>query len=346
MTVDGRILLLALGPAAAASALFALLVQVDGEEPIQIAAPPSLRGTTAAIETAALPPADRFAFVGPDVRLDDGSAAAQPERTMLVPDPAPAATAALEAEPPPRPIDGWRLSISPTLRLPWRQAEPPPETPPSRRYSLAEKLGEIGPGATERLAKKFSAAGAPWPPAEVMLVAVKEDRSLELFARPPEGLWKFIHRFPVLAASGTTGPKLRQGDKQVPEGIYRISYLNPNSRYHVSLRVDYPNAFDRQMAALDGRRDLGGDIMIHGKAASVGCLAVGDEAAEELFVLAAETGTANVKLIIAPRDFRRHGVTAAPGQPPWVQKLYGDIAHAMADFRAPPPPSLWSFLGN
>jgi murein L,D-transpeptidase YafK len=61
-----------------------------------------------------------------------------------------------------------------------------------------------------------------------------------------------IHRYPLLAASGVAGPKLRQGDKQVPEGVYGISFLNPNSRYDVSLRVNYPNAFDRQMAAKDG----------------------------------------------------------------------------------------------
>ena len=90
---------------------------------------------------------------------------------------------------------------------------------------------------------------------------------------------------------GASGPKIQRGDKQVPEGVYGISYLNPNSAYHLSLGVNYPNAFDREMAAKDGRKNLGGDIMIHGKNVSSGCLAVGDEPAEELFVLAAEVGT-------------------------------------------------------
>lgn len=213
--------------------------------------------------------------------------------------------------------------------------------------ALAKRLAEIGPGATQRLARRFEAAHVPFPPEAVTLVAIKEEKMLELHARMADGSWKFIHRYPVLAASGTSGPKLKQGDKQVPEGIYAISYLNPNSRYHVSMRVDYPNAFDRQMAAVDGRHDLGGDIMIHGKAASVGCLAVGDEAAEELFVLAAKTGRANLRLIIAPFDFRRRGVAAPqPGSPPWVGQLYGDIALAMADTKAPPQPSFWSFFSN
>lgn len=102
------------------------------------------------------------------------------------------------------------------------------------------------------LAETFETAKAAWPPAEFGLVAIKDEKILELFARSNGGGWKLIHRYPLLAASGVAGPKLRQGDKQVPEGVYGISFLNPNSRYDVSLRVNYPNAFDRQMAAKDG----------------------------------------------------------------------------------------------
>jgi hypothetical protein len=116
--------------------------------------------------------------------------------------------------------------------------------------------------------------------------------------------------------------------------VYRISFLNPNSAYHVSLRVNYPNAFDRKMAAKDGRKDLGGDIMIHGKNLSAGCLAMGDDAAEELFVLAAQTGLPKVKLIIAPTDFRQRGVSGPwPGQPTWLPALYAEVATAMSEFK-------------
>src|SRR5690606_11750698 len=157
-----------------------------------------------------------------------------------------------------------------------------------------------------------------------------DEKAVELYARPEGGTWKLVHRYPVLAASGKAGPKLEQGDRQVPEGIYSISYLNPASRYHVSLRVNYPNAFDRQMAAKDKRKNLGGDIMIHGKAVSAGCIAVGDEAAEELFVLAANVGLNNVKVVIAPSDFRRNGLPPAdPAQPEWVPGLYAQVAAAM-----------------
>lgn len=231
------------------------------------------------------------------------------------------------------PSDSPVKSVAALPRLPWLAPAPPP-----RQYSLSEKLAEISPGATRRLADRFEAVKAVWPPAEVALVAIKDERTLELHARPAGGAWTFIHRYKIFAASGGAGPKLFQGDRQVPEGVYGISFLNPNSRYHVSLRVNYPNAFDRQMAVAEGRKDLGGDIMIHGKAASVGCLAMGDEAAEELFVLAAQTGLPRVKLVIAPTDFRRHPPAgpAEPGQPAWLPRLYTEVASAMTDFKAPP----------
>jgi hypothetical protein len=91
------------------------------------------------------------------------------------------------------------------------------------------------------------------------------------------------------------------------------------------------------MAMKDGRKNLGGDIMIHGKKASIGCLAIGDEAAEEMFVLAAHIGLPQIKLIIAPTDFRKNGVPAVePGQPEWLPKLYTQVASAMSEFKAPP----------
>ena len=82
--------------------------------------------------------------------------------------------------------------------------------------------------------------------------------------------------------SGRLGPKLKEGDRQVPEGLYRVESLNPNSRYHLSLRVNYPNEQDKSYGRLDGRNNLGTDIMIHGKDCSIGCLAMGDPSCDFL----------------------------------------------------------------
>jgi hypothetical protein len=112
----------------------------------------------------------------------------------------------------------------------------------------------------------------------------------------------------------------------VPEGVYPIESLNPNSRFHVALHVGYPNDFDRAEAAKERRTRLGGDIMIHGSSLSVGCLAMGDEAAEDLFVLTADTGLTNVTLIIAPVDFRRgESVPTNIKLPDWTGALYSQI---------------------
>jgi hypothetical protein len=229
------------------------------------------------------------------------------------------------------PQSNWQITLSPSSRAPPRTVKPDSRRQP---YSLKARLAEMSPAASARLIQKFAAAKAAWPPTEVALLAVKDEKVLELHARADGGAWTLIHRYRVLAASGGAGPKLVRGDRQVPEGVYRISFLNPNSAYHVSLRVNYPNAFDRKMAAKDGRKDLGGDIMIHGKNLSAGCLAMGDDAAEELFVLAAQTGLPKVKLIIAPTDFRQRGVSGPwPGQPTWLPALYAEVATAMSEFK-------------
>ena len=227
----------------------------------------------------------------------------------------------------------WQFALL-TSRHPNRQLANPGIL--QRASTLKSRLAEISPAATLRLAAKFEAAKAIWPPAEIAFIVLKDEMVLELYARPRGGSWDMIHRYRVLAASGGAGPKLRQGDRQVPEGVYAIAVLNPRSAYHLSLGLNYPNAFDRQMALRDGRKDLGGDIMIHGKNLSTGCLAMGDEAVEELFVLAAQTGLSNVKVIIAPTDFRQAGLPPPqPGQLEWLPKLYREIADAMSEYKKP-----------
>jgi murein L,D-transpeptidase YafK len=133
--------------------------------------------------------------------------------------------------------------------------------------------------------------------------------------------------------SGTLGPKLRQGDRQVPEGIYSIVYLNPNSVAHLSLALSYPNDYDRARAAEDGRDTLGGDIMIHGGSMSVGCLAIGDDAAEDLFVLAAESDRKDAVVVLSPIDFRRNVLPVDyDTQPAWVEDLYARLRGALDEF--------------
>src|SRR5579871_965545 len=163
--------------------------------------------------------------------------------------------------------------------------------------TVADRLAQYGPDARERMKPYFDAAKIAYPPAILTLVGLKAEKSLEVYAAGADHALRFIRKYPILAASGVAGPKLREGDRQVPEGIYPVEWLNPNSSYHLSFRVGYPNEFDREHAASEGRTNLGGDIMIHGKAASIGCLGMGDPASEELFVLAADVGISNITVI-------------------------------------------------
>jgi hypothetical protein len=197
------------------------------------------------------------------------------------------------------------------------------------RRSVADRLAEFGPRADDIWRPLCAAAGLPYPPPRVRLLALKKERLVEVFATDAAGSWRFLKSFPVLAASGGAGPKLREGDGQVPEGLYRISALNPNSLFHVSLRVDYPNAEDRAQAALEGRQELGGDIMIHGGKASIGCIALGDPAIEEVFTLAARSGIARMEALILPADFLA-GAPDPAGQPAWMAQRYGQLRAAAA----------------
>lgn len=204
----------------------------------------------------------------------------------------------------------------------------------AREKSVDDRIAQYGGAVQARLAPLFAAAGVPYPPSRVTLIGLKTERELQLYAAGTNGAYRFIRRYPILAASGVLGPKLREGDMQVPEGLYRIESLNPNSRFHLSLRINYPNADDRAQAEKEGRRNLGGDIMIHGNAVSIGCLAMGDSAAEELFVLVARTGLRNTQVILSPVDFRSRQLPARKTDaPPWVDALYGSIRNALSQYK-------------
>ena len=179
----------------------------------------------------------------------------------------------------------------------------------------------------------------PYPPARFLLLGLKQERELQLYAAGPAQGFAFIRPFAILGASGEIGPKLREGDRQVPEGVYRIVYLNPNSIAHLSLALSYPNPFDRIHADEDGREPatLGGDIMIHGGADSVGCLAVGDPAAEDLFVLAADTDWQQAVVLISPVDFRRAALPADyHPTTDWIDRLYGWLRAELGLLPVPP----------
>lgn len=141
---------------------------------------------------------------------------------------------------------------------------------------VAAAKARVGTEVSASLAYQNLAMGDP-----VILVAFKEERQLEVWCRRVEGDWILWKTFPILAASGKPGPKEREGDGQVPEGEYGIlrKGMNPRSNYHLGMNIGYPNKRDLAL----GR--TGSAIMIHGNQVSVGCLAMGDEVIERLYLL-------------------------------------------------------------
>lgn len=196
---------------------------------------------------------------------------------------------------------------------------------------LNYKVRRYHPQEEQDLRPAFIEAGVPFPPKEIALLVFKEERKMELYAKH-RGNWEYVMEYPIYGASGGPGPKLRSGDRQVPEGIYHVTVLNPRSKYDLSIKIDYPNDFDRRYAKIEHRNHLGNNIFIHGGDISTGCIAIGDRAIEDLFVLAHDVGLTNIMVVIAPNDLR-----VKPALPPkephfWIDVLDRRLAKTLQSF--------------
>jgi murein L,D-transpeptidase YafK len=137
----------------------------------------------------------------------------------------------------------------------------------------------------DTLKRQFAAAGLSWPAKQLYIRSFKYDSQLEVWVRNTnDEPYKLFKTFKVCAMAGAIGPKRMEGDYQVPEGFYSINEFNPNSTYHLSLGINYPNPSDRLLS--DSIRP-GGDIYIHGNCVTVGCIPLQNNQIEELYILAA-----------------------------------------------------------
>ena len=141
----------------------------------------------------------------------------------------------------------------------------------------------------------FRERGLSYPAAEIYLRVFKRERQLELWVKPVASeTFALLRTYPICALAGVFGPKRRQGDWQTPEGYYEIDHFNPWSQYHLSLHMNYPNRSDR-LRSQGG--SLGGEIFIHGGCQTEGCIALTDEAIEELYWLSVEARAAGQQRI-------------------------------------------------
>ena len=115
----------------------------------------------------------------------------------------------------------------------------------------------------------------------ILVRIFKEESELEVWKQDAEGHYAHLKTYPICRWSGELGPKVKQGDRQAPEGFYTITpaQMNPNSNYYLSFNLGFPNAYDK------ANDRSGAFLMVHGDCSSAGCYAMTDEQIGEIFAL-------------------------------------------------------------
>jgi murein L,D-transpeptidase YafK len=118
--------------------------------------------------------------------------------------------------------------------------------------------------------------------APIMMRIFKEEGVLEVWKAKNNGRYALVKEYEICKWSGKLGPKIKEGDRQAPEGYYEIKpyQMNPKSNYYLSFNIGYPNAFDRSL----GR--TGSNLMVHGACSSAGCYSMTDEQVLEIYAFA------------------------------------------------------------
>jgi murein L,D-transpeptidase YafK len=146
--------------------------------------------------------------------------------------------------------------------------------------NYAKAMRPLSPQMVSMLEQKSMAKESP-----ILARIFKEESELEIWKQDSSGRFALLKTYPICRWSGELGPKIKEGDRQAPEGFYSITpgQMNPNSSFYLSVNMGYPNAFDRA----HGR--TGAHLMIHGDCSSRGCYAMTDEQISEIYALARES---------------------------------------------------------
>jgi murein L,D-transpeptidase YafK len=141
-------------------------------------------------------------------------------------------------------------------------------------------LTPIPPATMALMAQKGMSKNDP-----IVIRSYKKESEMEIWKRGSDGRYALLKSFPICRWSGQLGPKVREGDRQAPEGFYTVTpgQMNPNSSYFLSFDTGFPNAFDRA----HGR--TGAALMVHGSCSSRGCFAMTDQAIAEIYSIARES---------------------------------------------------------
>lgn len=177
-----------------------------------------------------------------------------------------------------------------------------PNSTISRRLAAVGAVAALGAGLSACNDQRGMSSARAWAPIPsdtlalmsakgtdahepVLIRTYKKEAELEIWKRrKSDGKYALLKTYPMCRWSGQLGPKVREGDRQVPEGFYAIApgQMNPNSNYYLSFNVGYPNAYDKAL----GR--TGGMIMVHGDCSSAGCFSMTDNQIAEIYAIARE----------------------------------------------------------
>jgi murein L,D-transpeptidase YafK len=144
----------------------------------------------------------------------------------------------------------------------------------------AKAMAPISQKTLGEMAQKNMSKESP-----ILIRLFKQESELEVWKEDNSGHFALLHTFPICRWSGDLGPKVREGDRQAPEGFYSLTRgnLNPNSQYHLAFNIGFPNAYDK------ANDRSGAFLMIHGDCSSRGCYAMTDEQIGEIYALARES---------------------------------------------------------
>ena len=147
---------------------------------------------------------------------------------------------------------------------------------------------------------------------EAFVRIFKREHRLEVFVRQDGGRFVLFRGYDICTYSGGLGPKLEEGDRQAPEGFYRVAHaqLNPNSRHHLAFNIGFPNAFDRSLDR------TGSFLMVHGGCSSIGCYAMTDAQIDEIYAIteaALAGGQQQVDVAIFPFRMTETALSAEAG---------------------------------
>lgn len=162
----------------------------------------------------------------------------------------------------------------------------------------ADAMAKANAPLKESVVQRLSAIGSS--PSEGTVIRIfKESSELEVWKRTSSGVYKHFQTYEICRWSGALGPKIKEGDRQSPEGFYTLTAasLNPYSNYYLSFNTGFPNKYDRA----NGR--TGTYLMVHGDCSSAGCYSMTNESIAEIYALLRESfagGNATVQMQAFP----------------------------------------------